>query len=200
MTTPSTTTKHLIHAETGVQGSRDESMTRYHLVKLVALAGTLSSRKRIQRIVYLLQTAGCPFEAEYALHLYGPYSPHVASLLNELVRQNLFTETGAPNGAGEQYSYSLSDTGRANFGAYEQTPPGQAEAAALQPFEARFRRLLAVDLWELGLAATVAFFWKRRSDRHQAVEQTALFKKVPANSIPLRKACRLAQSIIQPMG
>jgi hypothetical protein len=43
-------------------------MTRYELAKLAAWAETLHSRKRLQKVVFLLHTAGCPLEADFILH------------------------------------------------------------------------------------------------------------------------------------
>src|SRR5713226_2600892 len=40
--------------------SGNARMTRYQLAKLVQWAGTLRTRKRMQKVVYLLQLAGCP--------------------------------------------------------------------------------------------------------------------------------------------
>lgn len=170
-------------------------MTRYQLTKLVALAGTLSSRKRIQKVVHLLECAGCPVGAEYRLHLYGPYAPEVASLLNDLVRQGVLVEVCERAAGGELYSYTLSDAGRVSLRDYEATETGKAEAAALQPFEDYARRLLAAELWELELASTVAFHWSVTGDWTQAAEQTAAFKQVPHDAPALTAACQLAQSL-----
>lgn len=46
-------------------------MTRYQLAKLISWAGTLHSRKKMQKVVFMLQAAGCPLDAEFYLHLYG---------------------------------------------------------------------------------------------------------------------------------
>lgn len=166
-------------------------MTRYQLTKLVALAGTLASRKRVQKVVHLLQCAGCPFGADYRLHLYGPYSPQVASLLNDLVRQGVLAEWSD----GEQFRYALTDTGRTNLHEYEATAAGQAEWTALRPFEERARRLLAADLWELELASTVAFHRPATGDWTRAAEQAATFKQVARDAPVLTAACHLARSV-----
>jgi uncharacterized protein YwgA len=49
-------------------------MTRYQLAKLVEWAGTLRTRKRLQKVVFMLQAAGCPFDDGFGLHHFGPYS------------------------------------------------------------------------------------------------------------------------------
>lgn len=172
-------------------------MTKYQLVKLVALAGTLTSRKRVQKVVHLLQAAGCPLAAEYDLHFYGPYSAHVASLLNELVSRNLLQETCTAHAGGEQYSYTLSPAGAASLANYEQTPAGQAEARRLQPFEGRYQQLLTADLGELELASTIAFYWEQGGDWEQAARRAGVFKKVPANTARMASATRLARSVVR---
>ena len=63
-------------------------MNRYQLAKLVEWAGCLHTRKRLQKLVYMLQSAGCPLEAEFTLHHYGPYSQEIAGLSDAMVRIN----------------------------------------------------------------------------------------------------------------
>lgn len=170
-------------------------MTRYQLTKLVALAGTLSSRKRVQKVIHLLGCAGCPFGAEYRLHLYGPYAAEVASLLNDLVRRGVLHEACERTAAGELYSYTLSEAGRASLAEYEATEAGRDDATALRPFEDHARRLLDADLWELELASTVAFHWSATGDWTAAAAQAAAFKRVPCDAPALAAASRLAQSL-----
>ncbi len=68
-------------------------MTRYQLAKLIALSGSISSRKRIQKTVQLLQTAGCDFKLDFTLHRYGPYSFELAGLMNEMTASGILEET-----------------------------------------------------------------------------------------------------------
>ena len=82
-------------------------MNRYQLAKIVDWAGTLETRKRMQKVVYLLQVAGCPLGADYTLHHYGPYSHDVARLTDEMVQASLLVEKTTSNAVGQQYSYSL---------------------------------------------------------------------------------------------
>ena len=53
-------------------------MNRYQLAKIVQWAGTLRSRKRMQKMIFLLKAAGCPLDADYDLHHYyvGMKYPH----------------------------------------------------------------------------------------------------------------------------
>src|SRR5262249_44432124 len=100
-------------------------MTRYQLAKLVQWAGTLRTRKRLQKGAYLLQAAGCPFDGEFGLHLFGPYSADVAARADELTSLGLLQEERVGNIAGQQYNYSLKEDTQARLAALETTPEGQ---------------------------------------------------------------------------
>ena len=55
-------------------------MDRYQLATLSSWAGErgIQGRKRLQKVVFLLQAAGCPLSSHFTLHHYGPYSRDVA--------------------------------------------------------------------------------------------------------------------------
>ena len=153
-------------------------MTRYQLVKLVEWAGTLNSRKRLQKAVYLLQAGGCPFEAEYTLHHYGPYSQEVARLSDELVRADLLAETSHQNQVGLQYSYEVTKDAKARIQDLEATPEGMRMEAQLTPFEMQAKTLLATDLWELEVASTLVYFRQQKHSWPDSVERTCKFKNL----------------------
>ena len=54
-------------------GEGERVVTRYQLAKLVQWAGTLRTRKRLQKTVYLMKRGGAPFEDAFCLHRYGPH-------------------------------------------------------------------------------------------------------------------------------
>src|SRR5262249_1319852 len=130
-------------------------MTRYQLAKLVEWAGTLNSRKRLQKVVFLLQSAGCPFDAEYTLHHYRPYSQEVARLSDEMVQVGLLEETSEQNQVGLQYSYDLTKNAAKEVAELDQTPKGKKLASQLSPYEAKAKKLLNTDLWLLEVASTL---------------------------------------------
>ena len=107
-----------------------DRMNRYQLAKIVEWAGTLHSRKRMQKVVYLLQVAGCPLESDYILHHYGPYSPDVARLTDEMARVNLLEELSESNPKGQQYSYRLGEGAKDRITAFERTSEGRSWSEA----------------------------------------------------------------------
>ena len=109
-------------------------MTRYQLGKIVEWAGTFHSRKRMQKLVFLLQAAGCPLDADYELHHYGPYSQDVARLTDGMVREGLLEERMETHPYGEQYSYRLSAESIRQIAEYEAGPRGAQPAEQIAQF------------------------------------------------------------------
>lgn len=170
-------------------------MTRYELAKLVTWADTLHSRKRLQKVVFLLQAAGCPLEADFILHHFGPYSEHVSRLTDELVRLDLLKEAATDNTVGQQYSYRLSEQAGEKMRHLEESEEGRPMAQKMAPFENLAKSLLREDLKDLELAATVMYFRRQGLDWPQATEKACTFKKVPADGPLAGRAAALARSV-----
>jgi uncharacterized protein YwgA len=171
-------------------------MTRYQLVKLVEWAGTLHSRKRLQKVVFLLQAAGCPYDAEYTLHHYGPYSQEVARLSDEMVQVGLLEETSEQNQVGVQYSYALTKNAASEIAQLEKSPLGKKLARPLTPFEAKAKELLNTDLWLLEVVSTIVYFRKQGHSWSESVERTNKFKNLTTNTGFVAKAEELARQFI----
>ena len=164
-------------------------MNRYQLAKLVEWAGTLRSRKRMQKVVYMLQAACCPLDAEFYLHRYGTYSEDVARLTDEMVRKGLLEEETRPALSGSQYSYRLPAPVRLQLDDLEKTEQGQRWAAQLVPFESKAKSLLQADVKDLEYASTILFFHVQGHAWPDAVEKAIEFKGTPS----VRNALALAQ-------
>lgn len=171
-------------------------MTRYQLAKIVEWAGTLQSRKRMQKVVFLLQTRGCPIEADFTLHHYGPYSQEVARLSDEMVQGKILEEWVTPKVAGEQYSYAVSEDALRQISELEAHRDGAHESKTMAPFEGLARELLQTDLRELEVASTIVFFRKQGHPWSTAVDKTCQFKGLPTGTPVLQNSERLARRII----
>jgi uncharacterized protein len=167
-------------------------MTRYHLAKLVNWAGMLKSRKRLQKVVFLLQAGGCPLGADFFLHHYGPYSEDVARLTDEMVRENLLIETSEGQPGFERYNYRLSDETSRQLSALDGSAQGEKLKAELAAFEAKARSFLAAELKELEYAATIVYFKQQGYDWPVAVEKATTFK----NDEAVKNALRFAQQAV----
>ena len=167
-------------------------MTRYQLAKIVSWAGNLQARKRLQKVVYLLQSAGCPLDAEFSLHHYGPYSEELARLTDEMVRQSLLVEQSLEYSQGQQFSYQLSPLAADAITSLEATESGRMSALEIKAYEARAKALLGEDLRRLEYASTIVYFHRQGNDWVQAVDKATEFKRTPAVS----EALPLAQQIV----
>ena len=174
-------------------------MNRYQLATLVNWAGTLHTRKRLQKVVYLLQAAGCDLEAEFTLHHYGPYSHDIASLTDDMVQANLLDEKAHLNMAGKSFEYQLSERAIAQMEQMESDARHPTLLGAMSKHEPLARRLLEEsNLPKLEYAATIAYFHKQKSgeDWQKAREGAAKFKKQPPDSQPMLDAERLAREVL----
>jgi uncharacterized protein YwgA len=172
-------------------------MEPYHLAKLIQWApgGELKSRKRMQKIVFLLQTAGCKaLDADFTLHHYGPYSQDVAALTDQMVSGNLLVEEAEPNQqAGCSYSYQLSEEARQSLIKFENEESGRKIAAEIEPFESRAKELLQKGVRDLEYAATAAYFYRQEVDWKAAEAKTCAFKRLKPGGAEVRAAVELAR-------
>jgi uncharacterized protein len=171
-------------------------MERYQLARIVNWAGTFHSRKRMQKLIFLLQAAGCPLDADYDLHHYGPYSQDVARLTDEMVQMKLLNERTEPHPYGQQYSYVLSEDASRQISEYESSPRGSDPARTMAGFRELAQKLYQTDLKELEVASTIVFFRKQGHDWPIAVQKTRVFKNLPSDT-PFLETCKaLACEII----
>jgi len=173
-------------------------MNKYQLAKLIAIAGKVHTRKRVQKIVFLLQAAGLDLGVSFRLHHFGPYSTEVASLLDEMSRQGILREERYANVVGWQSEYSLSDDAKRSLVEFEETSKGGALADQFKRHEGQLQRLLGVtDLWELELGATIAYFQKKHGDWNKAVQEACKFKNVSADATKTEQAFALARELAE---
>jgi uncharacterized protein YwgA len=170
-------------------------MNHYQLGKLVQWAGTLQSRKRMQKVVYLLKCAGCPLDADFFLHHYGPYSTDVAQATDQLVRLNLLEETAEGNAVGQQFSYSVPAPALQSLRAFEMTDDGREAARLLKPFEPIARELLQLDIPVLEYASTIAFFQNQKADWNESFKSACAFKRLNPESTVAQNSLALAKRV-----
>ena len=169
-------------------------MNRLQLATLLSWAGDagLQGRKRLQKIVFFLQEAGCPLDCRYTLHHFGPYSRDVADRCDEMVAAGLVTETGGPSNGNMQYTYMLKPETRIML---PHTPD-----SAMQQFHKLCDELIKENLWSLELGSTVLFFHRQNGDWENALTKACQFKKVPSDLPTSRDALKLAKRFEKGVG
>jgi uncharacterized protein YwgA len=178
-------------------------MNRHQLATLLSWAGEqgFSGRKRLQKVVFFLQQAGCDLGCHYTLHHFGPYSQDVADACDEMVAAGLVIETGGPQSTTKQYSYTLKPEIRDSVST---TPESQ-----IQQFQTLGKELIETDLWQLELGSIILFFRfqaesvsyqtrltcvrRQKSDWNQALEEACNFRKVSPTVDASQSALNLAK-------
>lgn len=148
-------------------------MNRLQLATLLSWAGEsgLQGRKRLQKVVFFLQEAGCPLDCDFTLHHFGPYSRDVADACDEMVAAGFVVEGGGPaTGEKQHYTYTLTpDTWKL----LEKNPD-----SGMASFELRAKELIRQPIWPLELGSTILFFERQTGDWQEALKKACEFKKV----------------------
>lgn len=174
-------------------------MTKLELARLIDLAGKLQTRKRLQKVVYLLQAGGCELNVDYTLHHYGPYSQDVALLTDKMVREGLIVEDVSENAMGREYSYTLSERAKNQLENFLESHARDILFRNINQHETLARQLLEeADLRKLEYAATIAYFRKLHKSWAEARATAAEFKKQRPESHPMEQAEELARNILEP--
>jgi uncharacterized protein YwgA len=151
--------------------------------------GGIRGRKRMQKVVYFLQQAGCPIEAEFSLHHYGPYSRDVAEVTDIMVGQQLLQEQN-----GVQFTYTLSpQTAELIDSARARSPQ---KSGPFEVYRDMAVSLLDQDLWHLELGSTVLYFFKAQgadANWEKALAEACEYKKVSTSATASKSALELAK-------
>lgn len=78
------------------------------VLSVFSIVESVYGRKKIQKMVHLLEAAGTRMPFKYEYHYYGPYSADLQAELNDLVQQKFLDEK--PDG--DAYIYEITDKGR----------------------------------------------------------------------------------------
>lgn len=118
------------------------------LLRFFMEAKQLTGRKKLQKLIYILQVSGIPFEEKYQFHFYGPYSEELALRIEELCNLGFIHEEKEDRGNYKQYTYNMTDAG-VNFLHKFQTdmPDFHEQMALLKDKSSRFLELMATMLY-----------------------------------------------------
>ncbi|MDN5846357.1 MAG: hypothetical protein L0H53_08805 [Candidatus Nitrosocosmicus sp.] len=78
------------------------------LLSIISSVDRVNSRKKLQKLVYLIDSLGWNVFEDFRFHLYGPYSDHLFYELQNLIEANLIKETKTDN----TYSYEITEIGK----------------------------------------------------------------------------------------
>lgn len=164
-------------------------MNRLQLATLLSWAGEsgVQGRKRLQKVVYFLQQAGCQLDCRYTLHHFGPYSRDVADVCDEMVVAGLIEEGADQQPWGTQYRYTVTPK--------TQELLREVTDDSMQTFKSLGDELLSEDLWQLELGSTILFFYGPTQDWNAALGKACEFKKASSTAVESKAALELARRV-----
>ena len=150
----------------------------------------VQGRKRLQKVVFMLQQIDCDLNCHYILHHYGPYSRDVADTCDEMVAAGLVEESQTLGSS--QYHYKLAP--RTND-LLKKSPPDPS----LATFKDKWISLLKENLWTLELGSTILYFYQQKNDWDDAMQKACDFKKKKPETSKSQKALEFAKQLISPV-
>ncbi|MGQ7277633.1 YwgA family protein [Brevibacillus thermoruber] len=82
------------------------------IIRLIEIAGEVSGRKKLQKMVYIAKQLNMDFDERFEFHMYGPYSEELTLRVDELCNMGLLDEQMESKGAIQLYRYTLNEAGR----------------------------------------------------------------------------------------
>lgn len=79
----------------------------YRLLKLFSAVQKVNGRKKLQKMIHLLESHGNDFSFKYEYHFYGPYSADLQEEVNVLVQQGFLIESHTDG----TYVYEITEKG-----------------------------------------------------------------------------------------
>jgi len=172
-------------------------MSPYQLAKLVEWAENIDARKRMQKLVFMLQAAGCPLGASFYLHRFGPYSDDVAEMTDKLVAAGILEEKQTSNQVGRQFGYRLTDSGKRQIAEVDSKPEQQSILLQMERFKSLVGKLNATSLRELEVASTIAYFQESSESWEEATKLGCGYKDVEPETAFGKKAESLARETVK---
>jgi len=142
-----------------------------HLHKLLSLfrqVETISGRKKLQKIVYLLQDQGFDLEMDYSYYHYGPYSAELQAEVEELVESGFVVEEKTSKG----YEYHFTKKGSEFLRSMEE----QFEFQEVCLDTTQLKLLNEQSSQFLELVSTYAFLLKKDYKPEQSLDKTKELK------------------------
>lgn len=82
------------------------------VVQFVSLAGEVTGRKKLQKMIFIAKKMNFSFQEKYSFHMYGPYSEELTVRVEELCNLGFMTERKEDKGSYVQYCYAPTESGK----------------------------------------------------------------------------------------
>lgn len=130
------------------------------LIHFFQLTGGVTGRKKLQKMIYILQKSAVPFEEKYQFHFYGPYSEELTLRVEELCNLGFIEETREDKANYFQYHYDVTKAGEDFLKQFTLDMPDITDKTKL--LQSRSSRFLE-------LVSTILFF--EHLDKREQIEK-----------------------------
>ncbi|HLR81318.1 MAG TPA: YwgA family protein [Bacillota bacterium] len=111
-------------------------------------ANEVTGRKKLQKMIYILQVCGIPFGEKFHYHFYGPYSEELSLRVEELCNLGFLKEDREDKSNYIQYHYQITREGVDFLQQFSlEMPEMSQKIGLLQQQSARFLELVATMLY-----------------------------------------------------
>lgn len=118
------------------------------LMQFFSVANEVTGRKKLQKMIYILQKCQMPFEERYAFHFYGPYSEELTLRVEELCNLSFIDEEKEDKGNYYQYKYHITGQGEDFLKQFHLDMPDMSvHVEALKSKSSRFLELVSTMLY-----------------------------------------------------
>lgn len=122
------------------------------LVHFFSVANSVSGRKKLQKMIYILQKNRVPFAEKFQFHFYGPYSEELTLRVEELCNLHLLEESREDKGNYFRYNYEITPEGKAFVEQFElDMPDFTNQVEMMQQKSSRFLELVSTMCYFEGL-------------------------------------------------
>lgn len=125
------------------------------LMHFFSVATEVTGRKKLQKMIYILQKCHVPFEEKYQFHFYGPYSEELSLRVEELCNLGFINEQKEDKSNYFQYHYKITEDGQEFLHQFKLDMPDlTANVAEMKGKSSRFLELVSTMLFFNDLTGT----------------------------------------------
>lgn len=118
------------------------------LIRFFQIANEVTGRKKLQKMIYILQKCNIPFEERYQFHFYGPYSEELTLRVEELCNLGFLAEEREEKTSYYQYRYQITTAGEEFLKQFSISLPDMTEKIQLlKGKSSRFLELVSTLLY-----------------------------------------------------
>jgi len=169
---------------------------QYYLLKFINEVQKIGGRKKLQKLIYILEYLGCPTKNRFNMHYYGPYSSDLALELDTLVENKYIEETKINLTYGKEYIYKITESGQQYIQFLEEIIIDENAKKKASNWVNTFKKLnSSYKVFDLELTSTLLYWLDVGHSLDKAKQFTLEQKNIEASNDSFKKAVKLAENL-----